>query len=62
LAYGIYLSHLLFIKTLEAVGSKLHVPLSLGSSLGIFVLAAAGSTLLAWLLARSRWTRWLTAS
>ena len=62
LAYGIYLSHLLFIKTLEAVQAKLHVPLSLTAALAIFVLAAAGSTLLAWLLSRWRATRWLTAS
>jgi peptidoglycan/LPS O-acetylase OafA/YrhL len=61
LAYGIYLSHLLFIKTLEAVGAKLHLPSSLLTSLFIFVLAVAGSTLLAWTLSRTRWTRWLTA-
>jgi surface polysaccharide O-acyltransferase-like enzyme len=62
LAYGIYLSHLLFIKTLEAVQAKLHAPVSLATALAIFVLAAAGSTLLAWLLSRWRATRWLTAS
>ncbi len=61
LAYGIYLSHLLFVKVLEAVGAKLHLSLTLTTSLGIFILAAAGSTLLAWSLSRSRWTRWLTA-
>ena len=62
LAYGIYLSHLLLIKTLEAIGPKLGLSPSLATSLAIFVLAAAGSTLLAWLLSRTRWTRWLTAS
>ena len=62
LAYGIYLSHLLFIKTLEAVQAKLHEPPSLTTALATFVLAAAGSTLLAWLLSRWRATRWLTAS
>ncbi|HTU26668.1 MAG TPA: acyltransferase [Pirellulales bacterium] len=62
LAYGIYLSHLLFIKTLEAVLGKLHVAPSLASGWAIFVGAAAGSTLLAWLLGRWRATRWLTAS
>jgi surface polysaccharide O-acyltransferase-like enzyme len=62
LAYGIYLSHLLFIKTLEAVQAKLHQPLSMAAALTIFILAAAGSTLLAWLLSRWRVTRWLTAS
>jgi surface polysaccharide O-acyltransferase-like enzyme len=61
LAYGIYLSHLLFVKVFEAVGAKLHLPVTLATSLGIFVLAAAGSTLLAWTLNRWRWTRWLTA-
>ena len=62
LAYGIYLSHLLFIKTLEAAQSKLHVQPALTTALAIFILAAAGSTLLAWLLSRWRATRWLTAS
>jgi len=62
LAYGIYLSHLLFVKTLEAVQAKLHAPSSLATALAIFVLAAAGSTLLSWLLSRWRATRWLTAS
>ncbi len=62
LAYGIYLSHLLFIKTLEAGQAKLHEPLSAATALVIFVLAAAGSTLLAWSLSRWRATRWLTAS
>ena len=61
LAYGIYLSHLLFIKTLEAVQAKLHEPPSLTAALAIFILAAAGSTLLAWSLSRWRSTRWLTA-
>ena len=62
LAYGIYLSHLLLIKTLEAIGPKLGLSPSLATSLAIFVLAAVGSTLLAWLLSRTRWTRWLTAN
>jgi peptidoglycan/LPS O-acetylase OafA/YrhL len=62
LAYGIYLSHLLLIKTLEAVQAKLHEPPSLTAALAIFTLAAGGSTLLAWSLSRWRATRWLTAS
>ncbi len=59
LAYGIYLSHLLFIKALQAVASKLHLAETLPLVAGIFTLAALGSTFLSWLLARSRWTKWL---
>jgi peptidoglycan/LPS O-acetylase OafA/YrhL len=59
LAYGIYLSHLLFIKTLQAARAKLAIPETLMVVLGVFTIAAASSTLLAWCLSRSRWTRWL---
>lgn len=59
LAYGIYLSHLLFIKSLQAVEAKVGLAETLPVVLGVFGIAAAGSTLLAWLLGRSRWTSWL---
>ncbi len=59
LAYGIYLSHLLFIKTLQAVEAKLALPETIAIVLGVFALAAAASTMLAWCLSRSRWTSWL---
>jgi peptidoglycan/LPS O-acetylase OafA/YrhL len=59
LAYGIYLSHLLFIKTLQAALAKLAVPETLTVVTGVFAVAAVCSTLLAWSLSRSRWTRWL---
>ena len=59
LAYGIYLSHLLFIKTLQAALAKLAISETLAVVVGVFAVAAAASTLLAWWLSRSRWTRWL---
>jgi peptidoglycan/LPS O-acetylase OafA/YrhL len=61
LAYGIYLSHLLFVKTCESVTTKLHWPDSVAVDLATFAVAASGSTLLAWLLTRSKWTRWAVA-
>jgi surface polysaccharide O-acyltransferase-like enzyme len=60
-AFGIYLAHLLLIKTCEAVAAKLHWPISWQLDLLIFAVAAAGSTWLAWVLARTRRTRWLAA-
>ena len=61
LAYGIYLSHFLFIKVAEAVGIKLGLPECWQWAVGIWLIAAVGSTLLAWTLSRSRLTRWLVA-
>jgi surface polysaccharide O-acyltransferase-like enzyme len=60
-AFGIYLAHLLLIKTCEAVATKLHWSISWQLDLLIFAVAAVGSTWLAWALARSRRTRWLVA-
>lgn len=60
-AFGIYLAHLLLIKTCEAVAAKLHWSISWQLDLLIFAVAAVGSTWLAWALARSRRTRWLVA-
>ncbi len=61
LAYGIFLSHLLFIKVAEAVASKLNIPSGCELDLGIFFFAAVGSTLLAWTLSQSSTTKWLVA-
>ncbi len=60
-AFGIYLAHLLVIKVCEAVVIKLHGPISWQLDLFTFAVAAAGSTWLAWMLARHRRTRWLAA-
>ena len=61
LAYGIYLCHLLVIKTFEALAAKVHFPITWSLDVAIFFLAAIGSTLLAWSLSRSTRTRWLAA-
>jgi peptidoglycan/LPS O-acetylase OafA/YrhL len=60
-AFGIYLSHPLFTKTLEVVGAKLHVSTNWQLDLTIFTIAALGSTALSWFLAQHRSTRWLSA-
>ena len=61
LAYGIYLSHLLFIKSAEAGLSKLGADKTWQLDLLVFVTAAIGSTALAWCLTQTRYTRWLVA-
>ena len=61
LAYGIYLSHLLLIKVVEAVASKAKIPICWELDLVTFIFAAVGSTLLAWLLSRWKVTKWLVA-
>lgn len=61
LAYGIYLSHLLFIKVAEAVGMKLVLSPGPGLELAIWLFTLTGSAALAWMLTRSRYGRWLVA-
>jgi peptidoglycan/LPS O-acetylase OafA/YrhL len=61
LAYGIYLSHLLFIKTAESVLAKLGAGPSETVDVAVFLVAVVGSTALAWSLSQSRYTRWLAA-
>jgi surface polysaccharide O-acyltransferase-like enzyme len=60
-AFGIYLAHLLLIKTCEALATKLHFTTTWQLDLAIFAVAAIGSTWLAWALTRFRRTRWLAA-
>lgn len=59
LAYGIYLSHLLFIKVFESLAAKLGVGICWQLDLSVFAAAAVLSTLLAWALSLRRSTRWL---
>ena len=61
LAYGIYCSHLLFIKIGESAASKLHVPATISLDIALFLMAAIASSACAWWLARWRATRWLVA-
>ncbi len=61
LAYGIYLSHLLFIKSAEAVFTKLGGGNSGLADVAVFAAAVVGSTALAWCLSQSGYTRWLVA-
>lgn len=61
LAYGIYLAHVLFIKICESVATKLHWSATPLLDVGTFLVAATGSTLIAWLLSRHRYTKWLVA-
>lgn len=59
LTYGIYLSHLLFIKVGESVAQRLGATVSPVSDLVLFAFALWGSLSLSWLLSLSPKTRWL---
>lgn len=59
LAYGIYFSHLLWIKVFEAAAARLGWDVCWQLDLASFAASAVLSTLLAWALSRWRWTRWL---
>jgi len=59
LALGIYCSHLLLIKTVEAAAAKLHWPVTWQLDVGIFVNAAVGSAALCYVLSRHKMSRWL---
>ena len=61
LAYGIYFCHLLPIKICESLATRRGLPISWQLDVAIFFVSAVAATLLAWLLYRSRWTRWLVA-
>ena len=61
LAYGIYLCHYLWFKVFEAMAAKAGFTSSWQRDAVLFLCCAAASTLLAWSLARWRWTRWLVA-
>jgi surface polysaccharide O-acyltransferase-like enzyme len=61
LAYGIYFCHLLPIKICESLAARRGLSLSWTLDLATFVVSAAAATLLAWMLYRLRWTRWLVA-
>lgn len=58
-AYGIYLSHLLVIKVLEVGYKKLNCTSSWELDVATFMITACASTLLTFLLHRSRYSRWL---
>ncbi len=59
LTYGIYLSHLLFIKVGESFAQRIGVSVSPLSDLVLFTFALWGSVSLSWLLSLSPRTRWL---
>lgn len=61
LSYGVYLGHLLWIKTFEALLARAGWPVDPTTDVVVFLLSAAGSTLVAWALSRTPLTRWLVA-
>ncbi len=61
LAFGVYLSHVLFIQACNIAAARLHVEPSLGRDLATLAIASIGGAVLTWLLLRSARTRWLVA-
>ena len=61
LTYGIYLSHVLWLKVIEILAIKAGIPDALPRDAGIFLAAALASSVMAWLLGRRSATRWLVA-
>lgn len=61
LSFGVYLSHLLFIKTAQSVIDWFGCDFSAGQDLAVFVFAVCGSVVLTGILTRFRGTRWLVA-
>jgi len=60
LAYGIYLVHILFVIVARLVLQRgLHLDTGPALSLLTFAISAPCSVAAAWLLVRSRWTKWL---
>jgi surface polysaccharide O-acyltransferase-like enzyme len=58
-AFGVYCSHLLFIKIGESVANNAHWPVSPGADLALLAASVIASFLCAWLLSLSDRTRWL---
>lgn len=59
LAYGIYCSHLLFIKLIESVANRFDLLPTPGLDLATFAATVVAATTCSWLLARWAKTRWL---
>ena len=61
LAFGIYLSHVLWLKVIEVLAVKAGVPNAWPRDVAIFLAAVLASSVTAWLLSRRPSTRWLVA-
>ena len=61
LAYGIYLSHVLWLKVIEVLAVKAGMANAWPRDAAIFLAAALASSVTAWLLSRRPSTRWLVA-
>lgn len=59
LSFGIYLSHLVFIKTFETITNKLHLAPTVALDLILFLATVLGSVLLSKLILRSQRTSWI---
>jgi len=57
-SYGIYLSHVAFLRVIQIATARIHAPTSLAMDIASFALAFMGASLLSVLLSRSAWTRW----
>lgn len=58
LGMGIYLCHVIFLRGCVTVAERTHLSASALTDVLAFAIAFTGAIVLAWLLNRSRWTRW----
>lgn len=56
--YGIYLSHLLFIRFIAEIFARKDIQPTLISDIAVFAVAFVGATTLSVLLSKSKYTRW----
>lgn len=57
-SYGVYLSHIVFVRLAVLWLAHYHVTPSIGVDVGIFLFALCGAVTLTVLMSRSRYTRW----
>ncbi|HWA97480.1 MAG TPA: acyltransferase, partial [Pirellulales bacterium] len=58
-AFGMYCSHLLFVKVAESAIAKLHLSPTPAIDAGVMLWTVVGCVLTAWALSRCRLTRWM---
>ena len=57
-SYGIYLSHIAFLRIVTMATVRLHIGPSLGLDIATFLITFTGAAILSVMLGRSKWTSW----
>ena len=61
LAFGIYLSHLMFVEGLQSAAARIGVPMAWWLDILVFFASTVAAVLTTWILSRFNWGRWLMA-